>query len=50
MALNANEVWYDGFICDINTDSIVVTTNTVGAKWEAGFLRDPDGRLVVFYA
>lgn len=47
MALAANEVWRGGFVVDTVTGGIVTTTNTTGAKWWGGFLRDPDGRLVV---
>jgi hypothetical protein len=49
MALGANEVWRGGFV--VNTSvvpaRIVVTYSLAGAQWQSGFLRDPDGRLVV---
>jgi hypothetical protein len=38
-----------GFVFDYQTDppSLAMTTSLVGAKMVQGFLRDPDGRLVV---
>jgi hypothetical protein len=46
MALAANEIQRGGFVVDTTTGMIVTTTTTAGATWQAGFLRDPDGRLV----
>lgn len=46
MALLANESFTRGFV--FNQDGAVVTTTSqVSAAFIAGFLRDPDGRLVV---
>jgi hypothetical protein len=48
MALAANEVMRDGFVRDDDADrALVTTTTTSGATFRGGFLRDPDGRLVV---
>jgi hypothetical protein len=48
MALAANEVWRGGFLRDTNAGgALVVTTDSTGATQQGGFLRDPDGRLVV---
>jgi hypothetical protein len=48
MALGANEKIIGGFVRDVaNGYVLVCTTNTAGAKMSSGFLRDPDGRLVV---
>lgn len=48
MALASNEKMIAGFVRDTsNGMSLVTTTSTVGAKVQTGFLRDPDGRLVV---
>jgi hypothetical protein len=48
--LGANERWDGGFVVDRTTGQIVATTNRTGARWSGGFLRDPDGRLVVIGA
>lgn len=52
MALTSNEKWQGGFVVDtsVNPPTRVVTTSLTGARWWGGFLRDPDGRLVVTYA
>jgi len=51
MALAPNEVMKGGFIRDTdNDDALVVTTDTTNAVTHSGFLRDPDGRLVVVEA
>lgn len=52
MALGGSEKWAGGFVVDTTTSPpmLVVTTTTTGAVWSGGFLRDPDGRLVVAYA
>lgn len=47
MALTGTEAWRGGFVVDTATNQIVTTINTVGAAYKGGFLRDPDGRLVV---
>lgn len=47
MALAANEVRMRGFILDRATGALVTTASTVGATSRGGFLRDPDGRIVV---
>lgn len=49
MARTANEAWHGGFVVNTSTTpaKVVVTTSTTGATWQSGFLRDPDGRLVV---
>jgi hypothetical protein len=48
MALAVNEVWERGFVVDATNDrTAVVTYSKAGATRQAGFLRDPDGRLVV---
>lgn len=51
MALSGTEQRRGGFIVDTSTEPpmLVVTTATSGAAWSGGFLRDPDGRLVVTY-
>lgn len=46
MALTGEEHWDDGFVVD-DAGAWVVTYNLTGAAWWAGFLRDPDGRLVI---
>lgn len=46
MALSASEAWSRGFVRNTTSDLLVTTTVTTGATWWAGFLRDPDGRLV----
>lgn len=45
MALLPAESWSRGFVVDAT--GIVVTYSLAGAKMWAGFLRDPDGRLVI---
>lgn len=49
MSLTATEKWIQGFIRDTTTDppALVMTTTLTGAKMQQGYLRDPDGRLVV---
>jgi len=47
MALGSGEVWRGGFVVNAETGSRVLTTSKTGATWQGGFLRDPDGRLVV---
>jgi hypothetical protein len=47
MALSASEEWRAGFVVDVATGAWMVTTDKTGASWQEGFLRDPDGRLVV---
>lgn len=47
MALSATEIRSGGFVLDKATGALVVTTSQVGATVTEGFLRDPDGRLVV---
>lgn len=49
MALASNETWRGGFVVDTSTDPpmLSVTTSKTDATWQDGFLRDPDGRLVV---
>jgi hypothetical protein len=49
MALAATEVWRGGFVIDTTTGQVATTTSKAGATWQGGFLRDPDGRLVVTY-
>jgi hypothetical protein len=34
---------------DVNSGYLIVTTTQAGAILSGGFLRDPDGRLVVIY-
>lgn len=52
MALTSNEKWKGGVVVNTSTEPpmIVMVTSTAGATWQGGFLRDPDGRLVVSYA
>lgn len=50
MALAGSEVYRNGFVRDATTLALITTTNQVGATRAGGFLRDPDGRLVVVYA
>jgi hypothetical protein len=50
MALSGTEVWKGGFVVDSTSGALVVTTNATGAVWRGGYLRDPDGRLVVVAA
>lgn len=47
MALAATEKWIGGFVIDTRTGGVAVTMSRTGAAWWGGFLRDPDGRLVV---
>jgi hypothetical protein len=47
MALASNEKMVQGVVVDTATGQPVTTTSTVGAVMSGGFLRDPDGRLVV---
>lgn len=49
MALAANETWRAGFVVTTTTDppAPATTTSLVGAAMSDGYLRDPDGRLVV---
>jgi hypothetical protein len=42
-------VWVNGFLVDQATGQPLTTTSTVGAQWSFGFLRAPDGKLVVVY-
>jgi hypothetical protein len=49
VALGPSEAWVGGFVVDTTTGLIATTTSKTGATWQAGFLRDPDGRLVVTY-
>lgn len=37
----------NGFVRDTVSGAVIVTTSTVGAVMSDGFIRDPDGRLVV---
>lgn len=48
MALAPGEYWSGGKVYAAD-GSLAVTTSLVGATWWGGFLRDPDGRLVVVY-
>jgi hypothetical protein len=48
VALLAAEKWICGFVVN-SSGAVVTTTSTVGATFSEGFLRDPDGRLVVTY-
>lgn len=50
MALAATEVYRDGFVRDAATLILITTSNPVGATKRGGFLRDPDGRLVIVNA
>lgn len=48
MALGPNEKIIAGFVRDTSQqNALVMTTSTVGATFKGGWLRDPDGRLVV---
>jgi hypothetical protein len=49
VALASNEQWVGGFVVDTTTGEPVLTTVQTGAQMWSGFLRDPDGRLVVIY-
>lgn len=48
MALQPGERWEGGKVVTAD-GSWAVTTSLTGATWWGGFLRDPDGRLVVVY-
>lgn len=45
MALTPAEKLVNGFVRE--SLALSCTTATAGAKWVEGFMRDPDGRLVV---
>lgn len=47
MALTASESYERGFVVHTTLRCLVATTDLTGATKVAGFLRDPDGRLVV---
>lgn len=47
VALASNEIIEQGFVLDRDTRKLAVTLSKTGAKYERGFLRDLDGRLVV---
>lgn len=47
MALSSSEKWQGGFVVNVVTLHLAVTMQSAGAQWSGGFLRDPDGRLVV---
>ena len=47
VALAADEQYDNGFVINTTTRALVTTTTTAAATWQGGFLRDPDGRLVV---
>jgi hypothetical protein len=47
MALSGTEEWRSGFVVDKTTKAWVTTSSTVGATVRNGFLRDPDGRIVI---
>lgn len=49
MALSGTERWDKGFVVSTTTNppALVMTTSLVNAQFSQGFLRDPDGRLVV---
>lgn len=47
MALAASEEWRGGFVVDKTTGQIITSNVLTNAQWSGGFLRDPDGRLVV---
>lgn len=51
MALASNEAWRSGFVVVLdgsgNPIQYATTYDKTGAHWQGGFLRDPDGRLVV---
>lgn len=50
MPLNPNERWVEGFVVNTTTGALVTTSSLAGAAWWGGFLRDPDGRLVIVSA
>jgi hypothetical protein len=42
------EHWSRGFVwADAAATQLAAVTDTTGASWQNGFLRDPDGRMVV---
>lgn len=47
MALAGTESVVGGFVRITATGILSVTTDTTGATMQRGFVRDPDGRLVV---
>lgn len=47
MALSSTEKWVNGFVVDTSTGFLSLSMVTTGAKFDGGFLRDSDGRLVV---
>jgi hypothetical protein len=51
VSLLSTEEWRGGFVVDTSTDPpmLSVTTLATDAIWWGGFVRDPDGRLVVIY-
>lgn len=49
MALLGSEAWRGGFIVDTTSGRPVITTDQTNAQMSGGFLRDPDGRLVVIF-
>lgn len=48
MALQAGEHWVSGFVMDAQ-GNYAITTSQTGAVMQGGWLRDPDGRLVVMF-
>lgn len=47
MALAGTEHYARGFVWTTSAEVALASTPTVaGSTWQAGFLRDPDGRLV----
>lgn len=48
MALQAGEHWQSGFVLDA-AGNYAITTSQAGAAMQSGWLRDPDGRLVVIF-
>jgi hypothetical protein len=50
MSLLPTETYDRGFVRDTTTGVVIVTTDASNATWQNGFLRDPDGRLVVVSA
>lgn len=47
MALLPTESVVNGFVVVTATGALSVTTDKTGAAWSGGFLKDPDGRIVV---
>lgn len=47
MALAANETWRGGFVVNTLTGVPSFTYQSAGATAQGGFMRDPDGRLVI---